>query len=306
MYKIMLIADIPNWAWGYKSQYIKKYLSDEFKVDIFYTERKKGNKKSQKAGVDFRNDYDLYMNYTPGHIRFLEIKKIDKDRIITGITGFPAFRKFLKGKGSIANRATAIHANSIQFLNLLKKNKNHDRIYYTPNGVDEELFKPSPFPKNNKICIGSVGKPNPEKGLDSYIRPAADKSGSRLLFNNKDWRRADKLVTVAEFYKKIHVYVVASVMDGTPNPALEAAASGRPIISNRIGNMPEFIVNGVNGFLLDKREVKQYVEKINFLSKNRKKMEDMGREARRTVEREWTWKIMAENYRKMFRDVLGK
>jgi glycosyltransferase involved in cell wall biosynthesis len=34
---------------------------------------------------------------------------------------------------------------------------------------------------------------------------------------------------------------------------LEAAACGRPIISNQIGNMPEFIKDGWNGFIVPRK-----------------------------------------------------
>jgi len=85
---------------------------------------------------------------------------------------------------------------------------------------------------------------------------------------------------------------------------LEAAACGRPIISNPIGNMPEFIQDGYNGFLLPDRNVDWYVEKIIWLRDHRDKMIEMGLNARKTIEEGWTWRIMAENYRTMFRGVL--
>lgn len=295
MYKILLIADVPNWAWGYKSKYIQKYLSNDFKIDILYVEK---NSK-------FEEKYDLYMNYTPAHIKFLEKNKIDKDRIITGITGIPAYRKHIKNKGSLENRVAGVHANSIQFLNLLKKEKSHNRIYYTPNGVDIDIFKPSPFPNKKKIQIGFIGKPIPDKGYSNFVVPSVKKAGGILISNTKNWKNAENLNSISKFYSKIDAFIVASITDGTPNPALEAAACGKTIISNRIGNMPQFIKDGVNGFLINTRNINKYIEKINILNSDRKLIKQMGNEARKTVEESWTWKIMAENYRNMFREVLG-
>jgi glycosyltransferase involved in cell wall biosynthesis len=97
---------------------------------------------------------------------------------------------------------------------------------------------------------------------------------------------------------------VSSETDGTPNGALEAAACGRPIISNKIGNMPEFIVDGYNGFLVP-RNIEAYVEKLLYLKHNRTHLVEMGKNARKTIETGWTWKIQAENYRKMFRSIIN-
>ena len=124
------------------------------------------------------------------------------------------------------------------------------------------------------------------------------------ITNMSDYRNRRPYCEMHEYYQNMDVFVVASVEDGTPNGALEAAACGRPIISNRIGNMPEFIKDGYNGFLLNERSVEAYVEKLNYLNDNRDHLKEMGKNARKTVEENWTWKIQAEGYRKMFNGIL--
>jgi len=270
-------------------------MGNEFKVDVFYTQ---GHNK-------VKNTYDLYMNYTPTHIKFLEKNGIDKDRIITGITGMPAYRKHIKNKGSLADRVIGMHANSQQFLNLLKKNESHNNIYYTPNGVDEKLFKPSSMIKSNKIKVGFIGKSIPDKGFENFVVPSVQRAKAILVSNNKTWKNADKLNNIVDFYSKINILLVASITDGTPNPALEAASCGKVLISNRIGNMPQLINDGVNGFLLKERNINQYTKKIMLLNNDRHLLQEMGNEARKTIEQSWTWKIMAENYRTMFKEVLN-
>jgi len=99
------------------------------------------------------------------------------------------------------------------------------------------------------------------------------------------------------------VFLVASTEDGTPNGALEAASCGRPIISNHIGNMPEFIRDGYNGFLVDP-EPEAYAERLKYLSDHRDILKTMGRNARIVVDRWWTWRRQAENYREMFKDII--
>jgi len=181
------------------------------------------------------------------------------------------------------------------------------KVHYLPNGVDVDLFRVvEPIQeKRQKIVVGHVGKECPQKGQKEYIYPAIQKSGAESITSVVTWQNKIPHDQMYKIYQKMDVFIVASTEDGTPNPALEAASCGRPIISNRIGNMPEFIEDGVNGFLVD-RHVDEYVEKINWLQKNRDKMIKMGEKARETVEKGWSWEIQAENYRNMFKEIFVK
>ena len=125
------------------------------------------------------------------------------------------------------------------------------------------------------------------------------------MSNVVTWKNKIPHSEMYKIYQDMDVFLIASLEDGTPNPGLEAAACGRPIISNRIGNMPELIEDGVNGFLVE-RKIEAYVEKIQWLQNNRDKMIVMGQKAREAIEKQWTWKIQAENYRKMFREIFQR
>lgn len=293
--KILLLPDVRGWAWGIKSRYIKKYLNDEFDVDIHYISEKP---------LDKNNDiYDLYLTYTPVHLSSL--KHIDRDRKLTGLTGMPCFDVHFHHKDKklidFNDIVAGVHANCPQFTNLIKET--HKKIYYVPNGVDSEFFKKQDFIDRNILHVGFVGKNTPIKGLN-IIQLAIKKAGVKLLTNINNWRTAKKHASLIDFYKGIDVQIVASIQEGTPNPALEAAACGRPILSNRVGNMEELIEDGINGFLVQ-RDVNFYVEKLIYLSKHKEQLKEMGNKAREKIEKEWDWSIKAENYRNMFRKVLG-
>lgn len=291
--RILLITDVKGWAWWIKSQYLIKYLSEEFDFHVMnYLETRK---RVIKAG-----QYDLY--FTFGYSYASKINHVDKKRRITGVTAH-------RNKNVIVPKmklAGTVHANSILLYNELKK-WGLKNIFYVPNGVDEELFKPiNPIPlKRDNIIVGHIGKHSPRKGQDKFIKPAIKKAKAQSFFHMNKYTNKIPHNKMVNLYQNMDVFIVASEEDGTPNPALEAAACGRPIISNRIGNMPEFIENGYNGFLVEKK-VDAYVEKINYLRNNRDKLIEMGQNARKTVEEDWTWKIQAERYRVMFRDALER
>ena len=147
-----------------------------------------------------------------------------------------------------------------------------------------------------------VGKKGSGKGLNTIIQDACKQANIRLIVNERNYTNALTKEQMRDFYNQSHILVVASHSDGTPNPALEAAACGVPVLTNHIGNMPEFIKDGYNGFLV-KRNIGAYVEKLQWLKKNKEKAEEMGKNARKTVEKNWTWKHSMEYERKALRGI---
>jgi len=111
--------------------------------------------------------------------------------------------------------------------------------------------------------------------------------------NSQEWLR-DNL------YHKVSVYLCASQYEGTPNPALEALACGLPVITTSVGNMPELINDGVNGYIVE-RDVQSFA---NALKKLRGK--DFSQAARNAVSPSWDWKVKAQNYAAIFRSLKNK
>ena len=69
------------------------------------------------------------------------------------------------------------------------------------------------------------------------------------------------------FYNNIDYYLCVSYNEGTPNPALEAGSCGVPIISTKVGNIPEIIKKNVNGFFIEPNEIVCY-EKNQIIKKS--------------------------------------
>jgi glycosyltransferase involved in cell wall biosynthesis len=291
--KILFMTDVKDWAWWIKSEYIKKYLSDEFDIEIqnLLTD----NNIQLHHKVD-QQKHDLYFSYGFSYIDFLN--KVPKHKKICGVTAHRTKQQIFPKMIQAGHH----HANSKMLLKELH-NMGFKRAYYVPNGVNEDLFKPiKPLREEGDLVVGHVGKECPAKGQREFILPAIQATGCKSATNLRTFK--DKLphTEMPNIYNEMDVFVVASTEDGTPNPALEAAACGRPIISNKIGNMPEFIIDGWNGFIVP-RKLNAYIEKIMYFRANRDELIRMGKNARKTVEEGWTWKIQAENYRKMFKDI---
>jgi hypothetical protein len=79
--KILFMTDVKGWAWWIKSEYIKKYLSDEFDIDIKPLLADNGAMLFHKIN---QSAYDLYFSYGFSYIDFLT--KVPKKKKICGVT----------------------------------------------------------------------------------------------------------------------------------------------------------------------------------------------------------------------------
>lgn len=291
--KILVLADVPNWAWAKKAEQLKRYLSDDFDIDIAFL----GNEWAPRG-------YDLYHTFEVSQIHQHGLTRRAWGKLATGITAH-VWRTWdaRHGEGTVrrwASEADAFHANS-KLLQAEMESYLGGHVYYVPNGVDESFFKRlRPRQPSERLVVGHVGKPNPRKGRD-LIFDACRLAGVEFREIRRTSKDALSSESVRDFYQDLHVLAVASDMDGTPNPALEAAACEVAVVSNRIGNMPEF-VDDSNGLLVE-RSVEDLVKAFRSISPDR--AIEMGLSARKTVETSWSWSTMAQNYGQMWKAMLG-
>lgn len=87
---------------------------------------------------------------------------------------------------------------------------------------------------------------------------------------------------------------------GEPMPvtSLESMACGTPIIASNISPMDEIVIDGENGFLVDKDDQDAWVEAIQKIGTIKRER------CREIFESKYTWKIMAENYLKVYQKVI--
>jgi glycosyltransferase involved in cell wall biosynthesis len=71
--------------------------------------------------------------------------------------------------------------------------------------------------------------------------------------------------------------------DFGPIALIEAMAQGRPVVASKIGSAPEFIKDGLNGFLAGHNQPEEFTGKIVWLLQNHEKAEEIGRKAKETV-----------------------
>jgi glycosyltransferase involved in cell wall biosynthesis len=315
-----LISEVKGWGGWVRAKYIRKYLMDEYDFNLLDADE---FNEWEEISEDLPK-YDLY--YFLFHTMLVKksVKRLlDTDaKVVTIVTGFPTLKNLFYARNrnkerarktflKVANKCAAVYANNRKSLEDLRYIYDPRKTGYLPRGVDPNVFYPMTTTFNRKndentFTIAYVGKPVPEKGLREIIMPACEQASVRIIFNDRNYENALSPAQMNQFYNKADAYLVASTIDGTPNPALEAASCGKPIVANEIGNMPEFIKDGWNGFLIEgEMTINKYVKKLRWMKRNQLRSFEMGQNARLTVEQDWTWeRVVNLHERNAFRRIL--
>lgn len=92
--------------------------------------------------------------------------------------------------------------------------------------------------------------------------------------------------------------------EGHPWVTVEAMAAGLPVISTDHAAIPESVHDGVNGYLVEKRNISQLAEKIIILANDKALRNKMGAESRRIYLENLTEEKMVERMGNAFRSVI--
>ena len=206
-----------------------------------------------------------------------------------------------------------------------------------PLGVDPERFKPGSrtvaraaleFPDADQIVL-AVGRIEPLKGLDILIRAAAlvtDRSRLRLLIVGGDEQARpefDRLTAIAEevgvaelitfvgaipheqlpdYYRAADVVVMPSFAESFGLVAVEAMASGVPVVASRVGGLASTVADGRSGYLVPWRCPEPFAEKIELLLRNEPLRAALGAAGVERM-RAFSWESVADRLVTLYDDV---
>ena len=105
-------------------------------------------------------------------------------------------------------------------------------------------------------------------------------------------------------YSRCDVFALSSEREGFGIAYLEANAFGKPVVGGRVGGVPDAVVHGTTGLLVDPRSESEIAEAIIRLLKNPDEARRLGDNGRRRVESELTWKESAKKLLPVIRGVL--
>jgi glycosyltransferase involved in cell wall biosynthesis len=102
------------------------------------------------------------------------------------------------------------------------------------------------------------------------------------------------LEEAGQYFQKAGM-VVLPYLEATQSGVIPVAYSyARPVIASRVGSLPEVVLDGSTGFLVDPCSYEQIAEKILFLLDNYQIQNKMGRQAFDFANSELSWERIAE------------
>lgn len=170
-------------------------------------------------------------------------------------------------------------------------------VQVIPNGIDcVNQFNPNQFNRDSirkelgvtdEITIFFVGRLSEEKNPDIFIK-ATDKVASKMNIRAfvigdgpmkkecetliKDLRSGRVLylgykADIARYLSAADVFILPSRIEGFPLSILEAMAMGVAVVASNVGAIPDVIVDGKNGFIVNPGSIDDIVIAVEKLSK---------------------------------------
>lgn len=202
------------------------------------------------------------------------------------------------------------------------------KVIQIPNGIDFDSYN---FNLNHSNYIIAVGRLIKLKGMNYLVKAYSNlneetKSKYKLIIvgygsEEKTLKNMVKVLKVEnriEFIewlpkdiliKKISecsVFVFPSLFETFGIVLIEAMACGKPTISSDISSFKEIITDHLDGLLFEKKNVKELEKSLEYLLTNEDERKRIGKNARETVEKKYDFRLLVEDYIKIFNAILSE
>lgn len=121
-------------------------------------------------------------------------------------------------------------------------------------------------------------------------------TGTTISSKKKDLLLSSSLFVLPTYY----------LYEGQPVVIIEAMAAGLPIITTNQGCIKEMVIDGENGFIIEKKNPEKIAEKIIYLLKNEKVRREMGKKSRERFLKYYTKDRFINSLSKVFDEVLAE
>lgn len=200
------------------------------------------------------------------------------------------------------------------------------KIAVLPTGIN---IKPLPKDKNirdefnikkNDTIILYVGILNKRKNVEAIIDIARTMRNSKIKFvivgdgpNRRNIQEKinsfdlsnDVIMTgfrkdVYNFYNEANLFLFTSKGEGLPGVIMEAMLYGVPVVATNISEIQLIVKNKFNGFLCDKDDIQDFIDKIQILIKDEDLRQKFITNSKEVIKTKFDWNKNMKNYLELY------
>ncbi|NEO43476.1 MAG: glycosyltransferase [Moorea sp. SIO4A3] len=208
-------------------------------------------------------------------------------------------------------------------------------VHHIPYGIDTEAYQPLDteqcrsllgIPKNKKVLMfGADSLKDSRKGGDLLLKalsllPKSLKAETVLLTMgssgegiseaveiqtlNLGYVSSDRLKSIA--FSAADLFIFPTRADNLPLVLQESMACGTPMVSFKVGGVPDLVRPGITGYLAAPEDTEDFSNGIVQLLEDEKVREEMSQNCREIAVEEYPLELQARRYIKLYSQVLKK
>jgi len=199
-----------------------------------------------------------------------------------------------------------------------------------PFGVDKGFIETNRNYDNEKLVIGIVKDLRSVYGIDVLIKAFAGLVMKgypvKLMIVGEGELKSDLInlcnqlnineyvsfknkvphSKVIDLFKEIDIFAIPSHSESFGVAAVEAMATGLPVVASNIGGLPEVVDDGKTGMLVKPGDVEDLKRALEFYILDKDARIEHGKRGREKVEALYNWKDNAEQMNNLYKEILSK
>lgn len=207
-------------------------------------------------------------------------------------------------------------------------------IHHIPNGVETDLYRPL----DSEQCKSILGIPSTKRVLMFGAEKLGDlRKGSALLLKslqslpgslkselllmtfgnsgdsiaksadievlNLGYIGGDRMKTIA--YSAADLFLFPTRADNLPLVLQESMACGTPMVSFKVGGVPDLVRPGLTGYLAEPEDIQDFQKGILELTEDKVLRERMGQNCRAIALQEYSLELQAKRYIDLYQNIIN-
>jgi len=185
-----------------------------------------------------------------------------------------------------------------------------------PTGIDQNRFTTN-RPAHAGITVTYIGRLESVKGVSDFVAAALKVKKDKpildiqvvgwykdrhplVMANDREVRFTGLRKDIEDILAKSDIFVLPSYSEGLSNALMEAMSAGCACIASDVGGNRYLIENGASGFLFPAGDREALAAHIRRLADDTAKRQQLGLNARRRIEKVFSWDKVGKSYDELF------